>query len=198
MAELDQGLRDLLATARKDGASRTIGLDIEKRYLDNLNSYISGRHIPIQEFVSAIMLCCGDFCLIIQLCNNMSSPEVSMVSKLVSKFLELQELTFGGVGIKHCIEALETIFGIKCRDAMDLRDLAAIVTQSNILRTYKLVDLALLVGNQVFYKDELLTKCNGAALSDWSCGTLSRHQIEAATWRAYLAFYIGNHFYARN
>ncbi|XP_021770444.1 uncharacterized protein LOC110734588 [Chenopodium quinoa] len=179
IVELDQGLRDLLATARKDGVNLTIGLDIEKRYQNIPNNLR-----PSKEYVSALMFCCGDFCLIIQLYHLTALEFCS-----VSKFLQLQELTFVGVRIKHCLEALGTSWGIKCRYAVDLRNFAATTfTQSNILGTYKLIDLAVLVSNHVFDKDELFTKCNGAALSDWSFGTLSRHQIEAATWRAYLYF----------
>ncbi|XP_056684273.1 uncharacterized protein [Spinacia oleracea] len=110
--QLNQSLEDLLWYTQHDDLKRLVGLDVEKHYSSSISSTSS------IEKVSAVMLCCGNYCLIIQLLHMDSNA-----SCYLSKFLQLEGLTFVGVQIQHCLKALDRDYGIKCRNALDL-DLA--------------------------------------------------------------------------
>ena len=113
----------------------------------------------------------------------------------MSNFLQLNWISFVGVGIKHCIEALDRDYGIKCRNAVDLGEL---VVSTNIpedkYRVYGLLDILKMFQCETLeLKTIFLSHCKTAALSNWGVTTLSVEQIEAATFEAFLCFKLGNH-----
>lgn len=130
--QLNQSLEDLLWYTQHDDLKRLVGLDVEKHYSSSISSTSS------IEKVSAVMLCCGNYCLIIQLLHMDSNA-----SCYLSKFLQLEGLTFVGVQIQHCLKALDRDYGIKCRNALDLGQLPRIISKNKqCLEGYGVVDLA--------------------------------------------------------
>uniref|UniRef100_A0A803M7G3 3'-5' exonuclease domain-containing protein n=1 Tax=Chenopodium quinoa TaxID=63459 RepID=A0A803M7G3_CHEQI len=194
MEQLDQSLRELLwLTTQHEGLKRIIGLDIEKHYKPTSSTSSSSRPGGTEK-VATLMLCCGNSCLIIQLLHMDSL----YATCYISEFLQLQELTFVGVRIQHCLEALERDYGIKCRNALDLGQLPRILgSNDKCLEGYTLIDLASKVAKMHNFLDLKVARriCNGADLCDWGVTTLSLRQIEAATLRAYLCFYASNYLY---
>ncbi|KAJ8429485.1 hypothetical protein Cgig2_020541 [Carnegiea gigantea] len=110
--QLDQHLREFLCTIFECTETKT----------DNHPTPKCGTSTSIIiERASTLKLCFKNTCLIIQLLHIKSAS--ALIS--VSKFLQLIELSFVGVGSKHSLNALERDYEITCRNAMDLGELGA-------------------------------------------------------------------------
>ncbi|KAL2935043.1 hypothetical protein RDABS01_018162 [Bienertia sinuspersici] len=112
----------------------------------------------------------------------------------LSIFLQLRGLSFVGVGVEHCLKALERDYGIKCRNAVDLGELTATLKGKEMHRGYGLPDMA----KELCFtdmKEHLVNNFTAAALSNWGVATLSQKQVEAATSEAFICFYLGNDLY---
>lgn len=189
VAELDRCLKDLLSTitAEHSVSKRVVGLGIEKRFETTFTNYCTGSKVV--DRVAILNLCHGTTCLIIQL-HRMSSPPFSL-----SAFLQRPELSIVGVGIKHSLEALETGYGISCRNTVDLAQLAASVKKKDQFRALGLFDLAYGVCQFCRFRDhdeKMVSDFHDVALSNWDVTTLSKKQIEVATWTSFMCFYVGN------
>jgi len=100
-----------------------------------------------------------------------------------------------GIGIKHSLEDLEAEYGIKCRNAVDLAQLAANVKKNDQFRAFGLFDLAYDVCQFCRSRDhdeKMVSDFHDVALSNWAATTLSKKQIEVATWTSFMCFYVGN------
>ncbi|KAL2935007.1 Cytospin-A [Bienertia sinuspersici] len=121
---------------------------------------------------------------------------ITGASCCLSKLLHCVELKFVGFRIRHCLDALERDFGIRCRNALDLGQLPRTLRRCQwSLEGYTLVDIANKVNNMGFSVINARSICNAATFSDWGATTLSQKQIEAATMRAYLCFFASNCLY---
>ncbi|GAB4830601.1 hypothetical protein Ancab_020367 [Ancistrocladus abbreviatus] len=173
-SDLNATLGEFLSTIFNDRRKRVVALDIEKVYTSSRNG---GR---IDEKVSVLKLCTGCFCLLIQLLHFKSTPSS------LAAFLQLPDISFVGVGIKHCVDCLERDYGINCRNAVDLGQLASRVRENQHVSAFGLADLAYEVA---LFK---LVKAPGVAFSDWGAEKLSSEQVRAATSDAFVAYFIGN------
>ncbi|KAL2935009.1 hypothetical protein RDABS01_018128 [Bienertia sinuspersici] len=159
----------LLSVPQRRGMANVVALDIEKEYA------LASRPGRIEK-VAIVMLCSGTMCLIIQL------PKMDSIANAcccLSQLLHCVELNFVGFRIQHCLDALETEYGIKCRNALDLADIP-----NNVKPIGRFFDV-----------DEARRICSAATFSEWGAATLSQQQAEAATMRAYLCFYASNCLY---
>lgn len=190
VAELDQSLKDLLSTITIENSvsKRIVGLGIEKRFETVYTNF--GTDSKVGDRVAVVNLCHGTTCLIIQL-HLMGSPPFSL-----SAFLQRPELSIVGVGIKHSLEALETEYGISCRNTVDLAQLAASVKKNDQFRAFGLFDLAYDVCKfcrSPDHDEKMVTDFHDVALSNWGVTALSKKQIEVATWTSFMCFYVGNY-----
>ncbi|GAB4830598.1 hypothetical protein Ancab_020364 [Ancistrocladus abbreviatus] len=174
-SDLNATLEAFLTKIGNDRQKRVVALDIEKVYKSSGNG---GR---IDEKVSVLKLCTGCFCLVIQLLHFRSIPPS------LAAFLQLPDISFVGVGIKHCVDCLERDYGIKCRNAVDLGQLASHVREERHISAFGLVDLAYKVASF-----DLSVKAPDVAFSDWGAEKLSTKQVRAATSDAFVAFFIGH------
>lgn len=179
-SELDRCLKDLLSTIpQKSGTKRVVGLHIVKSFEDVGNK--------VSERVALLTLYHGTTSLIIQL-HLMSSAPCSL-----SAFLQLPEISFVGVGIRHSLEALDRDYGVKCRNAVDLGELAATVRENGMLRSYGLLDLVdKLCGLDV---QGMRNSFGHEALRSWDAQMLTLAQVQVATWSCFLCFYLGNQLF---
>ncbi|KNA20347.1 hypothetical protein SOVF_052770 [Spinacia oleracea] len=193
--QLDQSLRDLLASITKGSQDErrgtdhrcVVGLDIEKDCRPCLGADVYGGNNQVTEKVAVLKLCYGGRCLIIHLLHFKEAPSS------LSAFLQLNWISFAGVGIRHCLEALDMNYGIKCRNAVDLGQLAAVVFGQDRYRWYGLVDLAkMYFPKDVSVTKKLMSSSSGAALSNWCAATLSEQQLEAAAVHAFVCFNLGH------
>ncbi|GAB4830600.1 hypothetical protein Ancab_020366 [Ancistrocladus abbreviatus] len=104
----------------------------------------------------------------------------------IDEKVSLPDISFVGVGIKHCVDCLERDYGINCRNAVDLGQLASRVRENQHVSAFGLADLA--------YEVALfnLVKAPGVAFSDWGAEKLSSEQVRAATSDAFVAYFTGN------
>lgn len=179
--ELDRCLKDLLSTIpQKSGVKRVVGLHIVKSFEDVGDK--------VSERVALLTLYHGTTSLIIQL-HLMSSAPCSL-----SAFLQLPELSFVGVGIRHSLADLDRDYGIKCRNAVDLGELAATVKENGMLRSYGLLDLVERFCPEFDVQGMRYNFCN-EALSSWDAEMLTLAQVQVATWSCFLCFYVGNYLF---
>ncbi|XWS36082.1 hypothetical protein CRYUN_Cryun20dG0053400 [Craigia yunnanensis] len=71
--------------------------------------------------VAILQLCDGDTCLIIQL------PFLVSIPKSLHNFLQLPDFAFVGIGINETLAYLEKEYGLGCKNAVELGQLAASV-----------------------------------------------------------------------
>ncbi|XP_021768595.1 Werner Syndrome-like exonuclease [Chenopodium quinoa] len=189
IAQLDQSLRELLVSISQNVRGNTckcvVGLGVEKEFRPSSSADGVGGNHQVSERVAILKLCYGTSCLIIQLLQLKTAP------CSLSNFLQLRGLSFVGVGIRHCLEALERDYGIKCRNAVDLGQLASAIKEKEVYKGYGLLDLV----KELCFSDvkkHLMDSFTATALSNWGVTTLSQKQIEAATSDAFICFYLGN------
>lgn len=157
--QLDQHLREFLCTIFECTQTKmVVGLGVGKCYKDNhpTPKYGTSTGIIIGR-VSTLKLSFKNTCLIIQLLHIKSAS--ALIS--LSKFLQLVELSFVGVGIKHSLNALERDYGITCRNAVGLGELGAAVKGEESLRACGLVDSAHMF--HVFNKKAAMSRCTAVA-----------------------------------
>ncbi|XP_010679503.1 3'-5' exonuclease [Beta vulgaris subsp. vulgaris] len=189
VAELDAHLTNFISVIHQnaDISECVVGLDIEKDFRPHY-SFARPHHNFVAEKVAILKLCYGTSCLIIQLLHLNEAPYS------LSNFLQLNWISFVGVGIKHCVEALDRDYGIKCRNAIDLGELVSTNIVAGRYRVYGLLDiLKMFQCRNLELKKTFLSHCKAVAQSNWGVTTLSVEQIEAATFEAFLCFEVGNH-----
>ncbi|CAO2826663.1 unnamed protein product [Amaranthus hypochondriacus] len=176
--ELDTSLRKLLSTIRNNknrDLKHIIGIDIQKHFT---NFGVS----QVNEKVAVISLCFSTHCLIIQLLH-LGKPPCSL-----SEFMQLQDLSFVGVGINHIMDSLRTDYGIKCRNSVDLSQLAADVKNTQVFKSYNLVGLA----DKLLFLDGNKKKYDAEGFGNWGAAIMSSKQVESATWDAFMCFNVAN------
>ncbi|CAO2826664.1 unnamed protein product [Amaranthus hypochondriacus] len=185
--DLDQSLAELVVCIQNknqidsNGGNRcVVGLDIN-------HDFIPINPQKVYETVSILKLCFESTCLIIQLSFLKQLPYS------LCNFLKLNWISFVGVGIKHCVESLEMSYGIKCRNAVDLRDLAESHKSNGKYKGYALIDLASLYFRSREDLRNLMLSSADVALSNWGVTTLSDRQMKSATLDAFACFYLGKH-----
>uniref|UniRef100_A0A7C9DAH5 3'-5' exonuclease domain-containing protein n=1 Tax=Opuntia streptacantha TaxID=393608 RepID=A0A7C9DAH5_OPUST len=185
--ELDGCLKDFLSaiTQKPSNVKSVVGLGIETSFGGSHNEAGS----KVTERVAILKLCHYTTCLIIQL-HLVSSAPCSLLG-----FFQRPELSFVGVGIRDSFKALEKEYGIKCRNAVDLGQLAATTEKNDLLRVYGLLDLTDKICDFAHHDKDMVDSFNEAALSDWGVTALSKQQIEAAAWTCFLCFCIGNRLF---
>lgn len=164
--ELDGCLKDLLSgiTQKPSNIKSVVGLGIETSFGALHNETGS----KVTERVAILKLCHYTACLIIQL-HPGSSPPCSLLG-----FFQRPELSFVGVGIRDSLKALEKEYGIKCRNVVDLGQLAATTEKNEVLRLYGLLDLADRICHFDHHDKQMVTSFNDGALSDWGVTKLSK------------------------
>lgn len=154
------GLYDLLLISRHEGVKSIVGLDIEKDY--NHTESRDKFTTQVTENITTLVVCSGKLCLIIRLSSMIGSNAFCVVSK----FLQLGELTFVGITsphliimttihpkkktfvgirIQYCISALEKQYGLKCRNSFELSQFRLKLKDNRKVTSfegYTLVDLA--------------------------------------------------------
>ncbi|XVE77527.1 hypothetical protein DITRI_Ditri13aG0070300 [Diplodiscus trichospermus] len=206
---VDSRIRNLLSN--RNNVRKVIGLDVERSIVEDsetedchLGSYWSYRKknesrvtnvepkrtvnedptetkdSKMKSRVAILQLCDGDTCLIIQLLFLDSIP------KSLLNFPQLPDFTFLGIGIKETLAKLEKEYGLGCKNAMELGQLAASVMQMPHMVGCGLDFLALMV-------DSLkLDKPTSVVFSDWGKERLNKKQIKFAAANAFAYFKIGN------
>ncbi|KAG5551937.1 hypothetical protein RHGRI_010142 [Rhododendron griersonianum] len=144
-----------------------VGLDVEWRPNSNTNP------------AATLQLCVGLNCLIFHLIFAPRMP------KSLVNFLADEDYTFVGIGIEKDVHKLREDYGLKVRNWVDLRWLAARELRDRQLRNVGLVKLAREVLGKEFVKPRHVT------LSDWDDVWLSREQIQYACVDAFVSFEIG-------
>ncbi|KNA20348.1 hypothetical protein SOVF_052780 [Spinacia oleracea] len=184
ITQLDETLRNFLSTINQNpnNSKHVIGLDIEKHFTSDGSNQVA-------EKVAIVKLCFGTSCLIIQLLH-IKEPPCSL-----SEFFQLQELSFVGVGIKRCVEALNRDYGINCRNVVDLGELAADVKEMPSYRWFGLLDLCSKVCVSFDLNDNSWCNKSAETLGSWGGEILSKRQIVSATWGAFLCFCVGNQLF---
>ncbi|GMH25741.1 hypothetical protein Nepgr_027584 [Nepenthes gracilis] len=174
-SELDNSLGKLLSTIGAERQmKRLVGINIQKVH----TPLESGK---LRDKVAVLTLCSGLSCLVIHLLHFRTIPSS------IAAFFELPEISFVGVGIKHCVDALERDYGIGCRNAFDLGQLFSINKEEPKLSALGLGDLA--------YKSGMFdvgVTAPSAVFSDWGADRLNSEQIKYATTTAFMAFFVGN------
>jgi len=156
-----EGINSVLEFVFYDSISKVVGLDIGK---------------------SSTLYLCDEFtCIIIPLLHLNSIPESLM------NFLCWPEYTFVGVGIRGKMEMLETQFGIRCRNAVELGPLAADVLGMAHLRSCGVDKLALEVIGFDFGRRRLVS----GLYEDSDANAFSMQQAEFATVNVCSCYHIG-------
>ncbi|XVF22053.1 hypothetical protein REPUB_Repub12eG0141000 [Reevesia pubescens] len=130
--------------------------------------------------VAILQLCDGATCLIVQLRFLDSIPNSLL------NFLQLPDFAFVGIGIKATVAKLEKEYGLGCKNAVELGQLAASVMQMPHLAACGMDFLVLMVDNSLN-----LDKPTSAVFSDWGKDPLNKKQIKFAVANAFAYFKIG-------
>ncbi|KAL4653292.1 hypothetical protein ACB092_01G292300, partial [Castanea dentata] len=133
---------------------RVVGLDIEKSFSSTSDGLASNK-------VALLKLSSENDCLLVHLTHFKKIPTS------LAKFLNLSDVTFVGMSIKHNLSDLQRDYGIQCRNVIELGPFAAAVQKKPIASAYSLPDLFKFIYN--------------VALSDWGTSALSLEQISHAS-----------------
>ncbi|KAL5716124.1 hypothetical protein ACHQM5_017854 [Ranunculus cassubicifolius] len=130
--------------------------------------------------VPILALCVREHCVILQLLKFKKIPDS------LYNFLAQTAITFVGFGIKDSVARLHRDYGIDCRNAIDLSNLAASVLQKPHLSG---------VGSA--YISELVLKMDGPfvftpIMNSWSSLILSKDQKLEIECCVFLSFAVGN------
>ncbi|XP_057426401.1 uncharacterized protein LOC130719813 [Lotus japonicus] len=136
---------------------------------------------------ATLNLCDGRSCLIIQL-QRLPSIPCSLLN-----FLRRPDFTFVGLGIKDNLAKLEKDFGIGCRNAVELGQLASAVKGDPRLSFCGLDELVHAVRTD--FEPQNWPSC--AMFKDWGQMNLSIEQAEFAAINVYSYHYIGRQLLSR-
>lgn len=178
--ELSVGLTELLSSIGSDrNTKRVVGLDIERSFDSNTPP---STDIKFSDKVVLLKLSTAHCCLLIRLHKFCIPPPTALVN-----FLALPDVSFAGVGIRFCLDHLNRDFGLKCRNTVELGQVAAAVKKNNQLGSSGLADLA-----EAMCFLTISVKDPSVVLSSWRGVNLSPEQIESATSDAFVSFLLGN------
>ncbi|KAL4653294.1 hypothetical protein ACB092_01G292500 [Castanea dentata] len=107
---------------------RVVGLDTEKSFSSTSDGLVSDK-------VALLKLCSENNCLLVHLTLFKKIPTS------LAKFLNLSDVTFVVMSIKHNLSDLQRDYGVQCRNVIELGPFAAAVQKKPILSAYSLPDL---------------------------------------------------------
>ncbi|KAL0014426.1 hypothetical protein SO802_001495 [Lithocarpus litseifolius] len=184
---LEEGLKFLLSTFNVEESEknnvgqnfeRVVGLDTEKSFSSTSDGLVSDK-------VALLKLCSENDCLLVHLTHFKKIPTS------LAKFLNLSDVTFVGMCIKHNLNDLQRDYGVQCRNVIELGPFAAAVQKKPILSAYSLPDLFKFVFRYPKW-EKTFGKSINVAFSDWGASTLSLEQIWHASMEVHATIMIVN------
>ncbi|KAE8722836.1 Detected protein of unknown function [Hibiscus syriacus] len=181
-SDVDRHIQNFLSD--RNNSWKVIGLDIERTFVQD--SHETEENSKKKSRVAILELCDGFTCLVIQL------PYLDFIPNSLLNFLQLPDFTFVGIGIKETVAKLEEEYGLGCKNAVELGQLAASVMRNPNLAACGVGALA----NVIIPLQ--LSKHTSVVFSDWGRKNLNKDQLKVATANAYAFFKIGAELLSRS